>query len=385
VIRGGYGISYYTGRFGFTGGTLSTQFPVIYNVQVGVANDFRVDGSMDTIVPVPVLPIPDSGVISPAPNQAFFTIPRSNPVPFVHSYSLTYQRELGFGTVLDAGLVGTLGRRLPSQRELNFALPGTGAAGLEFNQRFGRTASVAERANAYNNNYNALQKNLQRRFANGFSLGAAYTWSKSLSVQDDQGGFVIVADIRRNYGPTSFDRRHMLVINHIYELPFGAEKRYLKSGAGRWLLGGWQLNGILRAVSGAPFNITADAGLCNCPGNGQFADVVGSYQKLGGVGPGQRYFDTTAFVAPGPNRFGNAGRNIGRGPVLPNYDFSVFRTLDVREGWKLEFRAELYNLTNTPQFANPVGNVNAGNFGQITGTFNGAGEREVQLALRLRF
>jgi hypothetical protein len=151
------------------------------------------------------------------------------------------------------------------------------------------------------------------------------------------------------------------------------------------LLGGWQLNGILRAVSGAPFNITADAGLCNCPGNGQFADVVGSYQKLGGVGPGQRYFDTTAFVAPGPNRFGNAGRNIGRGPVLPNYDFSVFRTLDVREGLKLEFRAELYNLTNTPQFANPVGNVNAGNFGQITGTFNGAGEREVQLALRLRF
>ena len=71
--------------------------------------------------------------------------------------------------------------------------------------------------------------------------------------------------------------------------------------------------------------------------------------------------------------------------MLPNYDFSVFRTLDVREGWKLEFRAELYNLTNTPQFANPVGNVNAGNFGQITGTFNGAGEREVQLALRLRF
>ena len=103
------------------------------------------------------------------------------------------------------------------------------------------------------------------------------------------------------------------------------------------------------------------------------------------MGPGQRYFDTTAFTAPGPNRFGNAGRTIGRGPVLPNYDFSVFRTFDVREGWKLELRGELYNLTNTPQFANPVGNVNAGNFGQITGTFNGAGEREVQLALRLRF
>ncbi|MBM3757538.1 MAG: hypothetical protein FJW38_26600 [Acidobacteria bacterium] len=385
VLRGGYGTSYYTGRFGFTGGTLSTQFPVIYNVQLGVPNDFRIDGSMDTIVPVPVLPIPDNGVISPAPNQAFFTIPRSNPVPFVHSYSLTYQRELGFATVMDVSYVGTLGRRLPSQRELNHALPGGGTAGLIFNRRFGRTASVAERANAYNNNYNALQVNIQRRFQNGLSFGTAYTWSKSLSVQDDQGGFVVVADIRRNYGPTSFDRRQMLVINHIYELPFGPGKQYLTSGPGRWIAGGWQLNGILRAVSGSPFNITADAGPCNCPGNGQFADVAGKYTKLGNVGPGQRFFDTTQFVAPGPNRFGNAGRNIGRGPVLANYDFSVFRTFDVREGWKLELRGEIYNLTNTPQFGNPVGNVNAGNFGQITGTFAGAGEREVQLALRLRF
>ncbi|MBI3679399.1 MAG: TonB-dependent receptor [Acidobacteria bacterium] len=385
VIRGGYGTSYYTGRFGFTGGTLSTQFPVIYNVQVGVANDFRIDGSMDTIVPVPVQPIPDNGVISPAPNQAFFTVPRKNATPFVHSYSLTYQRELGRSVVMDLSYVGTLGRRLPSQRELNHSLPGLGTAGLQFNRLFGRTASVAERANAYNSNYNALQLNLQRRFNNGLSFGVAYTWSKVLSVQDDQGGFVIVADVRRNYGPTSFDRTHMLVLNHIYELPVGAGKKYAQRGPAKWILGGWQLNGILRAVSGSPFNITADAGQCNCPGNGQFADVAGSYQKLGAVGPGERFFNTSAFVAPAPGRFGNAGRNIGRGPVLANYDFSVFRNFDIREGWRLEFRSEFYNLTNTPQFANPSGNVNAGNFGQITGTFAGAGEREVQFALRLRF
>ena len=385
VIRGGYGTSYYTGRFGFTGGTLSTQFPVIYNVQNGVANDFRIDGSMDTIVPVPILPIPDSGVISPAPNQAFFTVPRQNPVPFVHSFSLTYQRELGSGIVADLGYVGTLGRRLPSQRELNYALPGQGAAGLAFNRLFGRTASVAERANAYNNNYNALQLNVQKRFAGGLQFGTAYTWSKSLSVQDDQGGFVIVADVRRNYGRTSFDRRHMLVVNHIYELPFGAGKKHASSGPAKWIVGGWQLNGIFRVVTGSPFNITADAGPCNCPGNGQFADVVASYRTLGSVGPGERFFDTTAFAAPAAGRFGNAGRNIGRGPTLTNYDFSIFRNFDLKEGWRLEFRSEFYNLTNTPQFANPVGNVNAGNFGQITGTIASAGEREVQFALRLRF
>jgi hypothetical protein len=385
VLRGGYGTSYYTGRFGFTGGTLSTQFPVIYNLQNGVANDFVVTGSMDTIVPVPIQPIPSNGIITPAPAQGFFTIPRKNPIPFVHSYSLTYQRELGQGLVLDAGYVGTAGRRLPSQRELNHALPGTGTAGLAFNRQFGRTASVAERANAYTNNYNALQIHLQKRFSSGLQFGAAYTWSKSLSVQNDQGGFVIVADIRRNYGPTSFDRRHMFVMNHIYELPFGAGKAYANTGAAKWLVGGWQLNGIFRVVTGSPFNLTADAGPCNCPGNGQFADVVGSYRILGSVGPGQRFFDTTAFTAPQPNRFGNAGRNVGRGPRLTNYDFSVFREFSLRERWQIEFRTEFYNLTNTPQFGDPVGNVNAGNFGQITGTIANSGEREVQFALRLRF
>ena len=97
VLRGGYGVSYYTGRFGFTGGTLSTQFPVLYNIQNGVEGDFTVDGSFDTLPPVPDIPLPANGIISPAPNQAFFHVPRKNPMSFVHSYNLTFQRELGWG------------------------------------------------------------------------------------------------------------------------------------------------------------------------------------------------------------------------------------------------------------------------------------------------
>src|SRR5204862_3805272 len=96
VVRAGYGMSYWTGRFGFTGGTLSTQFPTIYNIQQGVANDFVVDGSFDTLPVVPIIAIPSSGRISPAPNQAFFVVPKKNPIPFVHSYNLTYKREIGW-------------------------------------------------------------------------------------------------------------------------------------------------------------------------------------------------------------------------------------------------------------------------------------------------
>lgn len=386
VLRTGYGLSYYTGRFGFTGGTLSTQFPVIYNIQEGVAGNFRIDGSADTLPPFALIPIPQNGTISPAPNQGYFTVPRTNPIPMVHSYSLTIQRQLAGQMVLDVGYVSTLGRRIPGQRELNFALPGQGAAGLAFNQRFGRTASVAERANAYNNNYNGLQVNLQKRFTNGFSFQTAYTFSKTLGVGDDQPGFTIPGFVReRHYGPAGFDRTHMLTINHIYELPFGKGKRTAQSGPLSWIAGNWQLAGIARFVTGAPFSIVADAGPCNCPGNGNFADVLSKTTIRGGYGPGQLYMDTAAFAAPRPNSFGNGGRNIVRGPGFGNYDFSVFRFFPIRDKMRLEFRGEFYNLTNSPRFGNPVNNVNAGNFGQITGTLFGEGERDIQFALRLTF
>ena len=382
VMRTGYGISYYTGRFGFTGGTLSTQFPVIYNIQEGVGGDSIIDGSFDTLPVVPIVPIPPDGRISPAPNQAFFIIPRSNPIPFVHSYNLTYQREIGRGLSFDLGYVGSLGRRIPYQRNMNAAPPGAGAAGRPFNQRFSRTADVALREHGLANNYNSLQANVSKRFVGGLAFTAAYTYSKTLGTGDDQGGFIVQTDVRRNYGPTGFDRTHMFVASHIYELPFGPGKRYLKEGSGRYLLGDWQLNGIFRSVTGAPFTVVADATPCNCPGNNNFADAVKPTTILGGVGRGRLWLDTTAFVAPGPNRYGNGSRNNVRGPGFVNYDLSVFRTFPVAERTRLEFRFEAYNLTNTPRFGNPVNNVNAGNFGQILGA---GGEREIQSELRLMF
>jgi hypothetical protein len=382
VIRGGYGISYYTGRFGFTGGTLSTQFPVIYNIQNGVLNDFIVDGTFDSLPAVPLITIPQNGVISPAPPQAFFYIPRDNPMPFVHSYNLTYQRQLGWDTVFDVGYVGSLGRRLPYQLNLNVAQPGAGTAGLPFNIRFGRTQDVAMRANGLNNNYNSLQANLTKRFSQGLQFTAAYTWSKVLGVGDDQGGFVVSANIRRNYGPTGFDRTHMFTASHIYELPFGRGKRFLNEGPAAWIFGGWQLNGILRIVSGTPFTPVADATPCNCPGNGNFADVVAPARYLRGTGRGLFWFDRASFAPPGPNRFGNAGRNSLRGPGFKNYDFSLVRNFYLGDRLRLEARGEAYNLTNTPRWGTPVNNVNNPNFGQI---LSAAGERELQVALRLTF
>ncbi len=384
VLRGGYAISGWTGRFGFTGGTLSTQFPVIYNVQVGNTGDYKVDGTFNSLPAVPFAPIPSNGQITPAPNQAFFFIPFNNPLPYVENYNLTYQRALDHGLSFEAGYVGNVGRQLPYNQEFNSAAPGTGTTGLRL-YGVGRTASTSIRADGVNSNYNSLQVNLSKRFSYGLTFTVAYAYSKSLDLGSNQASFTDNLDFHRQYGPSDFDETHLLTISHTYDLPFGKGKPFLNSGFLSRVLGNWQLNGIFRFATGTPFTATADATSCNCPGNGNFADAIAPVQILGGVGPGQPWFSRSSFAVPGPNVFGNAGRNTIRGPNLTNYDFSLFKTFPIRERFKLELRGEFYNLSNTPHFSNPDGSVTDGTFGIISSSLSGYGNRQIQTALRLTF
>jgi hypothetical protein len=190
-------------------------------------------------------------------------------------------------------------------------------------------------------------------------------------------------DLSTQYAPLNYDRTHMFVASHLYELPIGKGKAWLNNqGPLTYILGNWQVNGVLRSVTGTPFTVTADSTPCNCPGNSITADALKPADKLGGTGPGQKFFDVTAFGQPGANRWGTAGRNTVRGPGMINYDFSVFKIFPMYERAKLEFRSEFYNLTNSPHFNNPVSNFNAGNFGEVTSAY---GQRNIQFALRLTF
>ena len=99
-------------------------------------------------------------------------------------------------------------------------------------------------------------------------------------------------------------------------------------------------------------------------------------------GPGTRWFDTSAFVRPQPLKFGNAGRNIRVGPGLCNYDFGLFRTIPVRERYRLQIRGEFFNLTNTPHFNNPAASLEAPTFGSVNSAF---GDRRIQLGAKLEF
>lgn len=392
VLRGGFGISYFTARFGFTGGTLSTSFPVIADQTIGAASDFKADGTIASIPAFTPVPIPTNGIINPAPNIGLFAIPFDNPLPMVLSYNLTVQREVIPGLSVELGYVGNRGYNQPFNKQLMASQPGTGLAGVPLFQKFGRTATTTLRAYGVDSYYNSLQASVEKRLAHNIALTAAYTWSRSIDYTSNNGGLGNPIVLEFNKAVSDFDRTHSFTLSHTIELPFGRGQRYLSNGLAAVLLGGWQLNGIFQAFSGRPFSVSmSNAQLNGGPSNAQRPDQLRYPSISGAVGPGTQWFDVTAFAAPAPNRFGTAGRNTVRGPKLVNYDFSVFKQFQLTESKRVEFRTEFYNLTNTPHFNQPASNFStASSFGSITSTIGangvaGAGEREVQFALRFLF
>ena len=166
------------------------------------------------------------------------------------------------------------------------------------------------------------------------------------------------------------------------------------------VLGGWQLNNILSFMSGTPFSVSASGTSLDLPGSTQRADQIKANVAIGGgTGPGQSYFDPTAFVPVTAARFGTAGFNSLRGPGVGNWDVGLFREFSIRERFRIQFRAEAFNATNTPHFSNPGGNVSnltlnpdgtvraLGGFSEITSTNSigreGIDERQFRVGLRI--
>jgi hypothetical protein len=148
---------------------------------------------------------------------------------------------------------------------------------------------------------------------------------------------------------------------------------------------GWQINGIFAAFAGTPFTVTAASASLNAPGNTQTADQVkAEVRQLGGIGIGNPWFDTTAFQSVTAARFGNTGRNILRSPGVVNIDFGLFRNIPITERFRLQFRAEAFNLSNTPHFDPPAANASTlTSFGTITSAQQD--QRVVRFSLRLVF
>jgi hypothetical protein len=248
--------------------------------------------------------------------------------------------------------------------------------------------------------YDSLQANVTKRMSGGFQLSGSYTFAKAT---DWWAGTIAIPEFwDLNKGVQGGNTPHKVDVSAVYELPFGAGKRFLgNGGALAAVAGGWQVNALFSAASGQPFTVTSAATSLNAPGNPQIADQTKPAAILGGVGATDPYFDVTAFTPVTAARFGNAGFNTLRGPAAATLDTSFFRTLALTGGVKMQFRLEIFNLTNRSNFAipsglnvsslqlNPDGTVrNLNGFGVISGT-NSVGreyaERYIRIGLRLNF
>jgi hypothetical protein len=386
VIRGGYGISwdpYSLAR------ALRTNHPVLSELVVPAENSLVAAAPLSQGIPPIEDPGLDDGIIPVPGTVSTQTVPNDIQRGYIQSWNLTLQRSLFAGFVGEIGYVATRQTRQLGYRELNWANVGTGNAGRQLFQLFGRSASTREVSPIGGSHYDSLQARLQRRFFRGYSLTASYTFGKAISTSgldtsDSTLPIVIPEYYELNRSVSGLVRRHNLQITNILALPFGRGQRWLNSGG--WVsavAGNWQTNSIIAIMSGRPFSVTASTTGLNAPGNTQRADQVkAEVEILGGVGRGQPYFDTTAYAPVNEPRFGTAGFNSLYGPGRINWDFSLFRIFRITEGSRLEFRAEAFNFTNTPKFGNPTANVNSTGFGEIT---SASEERQFQVGFRYQF
>jgi hypothetical protein len=325
-------------------------------------------------------------------------------IPRVMNYSLTVQRDIGHSTLLDVGYVGSLGRSLLWQRNLN-ALPlginflpssrdatNNSVLSPNFLRPIAGWGDVNLREPAGSSNYHSLQVSANRRFASRLQFGVAYTWSKSLDYNSDDGNPVssLIPVRVRNYGLSTFDRRHVLKINWLYDLPGFAQAPWLVRAA----LNDWQVSGIYTASSGAPlgvnFSTVNSVDITGSPTEGARIDITGNPNLGRGERSFERWFRTDVFALPAVGTYGNSARTVITAPGINNFDLTVFKNFSYRERLRTQLRAEFYNAFNHTQFSGVDAaarfdaqrrQVNT-QFGQLTASRPG---RRIQLAIRVTF
>jgi hypothetical protein len=428
VVRLGFGMSYIP----FTDNTYAYNYPVrannAYNpagssaFTPAVLSDGVTVATFQAGFPAPVpVSIPSNGIIAANTAQLISQVYTYIPLNFRNSYAeawnVAVQQAFGANYSLQIAYVGNHGTRMNLSQNIN--LPSTyggGNASLPENSTAftggttGRTAATNEYFMGFSSNYEALQVQLTKRYSAGLSFTSAFTWGKALDYAtggDDNGTLVFFINLRRNYAPADFDRAKNFEQSFTYELPAGRGHRYLNSGWGDAIAGGWRLTGVISAVSGLPFSVYANGGTLNTPGTAQLANITGSLKVLHNIGAGKQWLDPTSFSQPAgcpgsttpcPNPgLGNTGRNQFRGPGYVQDNFSLAKRLHTYRELDTEIRIDAVQLSNSPQFNNPnsgSGNIiTAGNFGQVTstlgsgqGTVNGVGGgRSLQGSIKINF
>lgn len=384
VIRAGYSLA--TDPTLFLGYSMSSRlnFPYIYGQLLLPPNSYSYGTTFRQGLPVVAAPNISSGSV-PVPSLAVVdTYDNSDYVRgYIQSWNFTVEQQVA-NWLASAGYVGTRYIDPQNNLQMNWSPVNGGTAGEILNQLTGRTSSTVFLGTLGTNSYDGLQLRAQRRFT-GYELSLAYTFAKAL-------GYAITPlveipqDYRANRGPQSTDITHIFAATGVADLPFGAGKRWAQTGLTSKLAGGWQLSALVTAHSGLPFTATASSSTLNAPFSGQFANCISAPRKVGNL---YEWYAPGSFAVPAAGTLGNCGTNGLFGPGLVNADLGVRRNFKFLERFDLQFRAEMFNLANTPHFVMPGGNasVNSSSFMQATSILNtgrdGVEQRAVRLSLHL--
>jgi hypothetical protein len=382
VIRGGYGLfavgTMSSGAFGFM---LSD--PIFADADAGRYN------SIDQITPRTSLDrVPYEPVDKLGRNALSVTVfPEDNPMSNFSQWNLNVQREVA-GFMFEAGYAGSKGSHLHYGGYNLNAIPvdlapvaqGRRIAPFVRYPQYPNGVSIATWIGS--SSYHALQLKSERRFSHGLTYIAAFTFSKLINTGEN--GYRDPLNNRDLDRGISLDSApYRFTFAPVYELPFGRGRKFnIQSRALDAAVGGWEVSALVTLQAGFPLNPSQTGDPCNC-GSASYPNVSRDPNLSKSERTEGRWFDTSAFSQPAAWTIGNAGRGIIWGPGLRNMDFTLSKYFSITERFKLQFRAESYNLTNTPYFANP--NVQNGNatFGRITNVSNSA--RQMQMALRLSF
>jgi hypothetical protein len=313
--------------------------------------------------------------------------------PTAYNWSAGVQREIPFNFVLDVTYVGRRGLYLQRERNINQLPEGTlyrpenKGVDIAALRPYKGYNLIRLSENAGNSKYHSLQVSAERRYTNGLRVGLAYTLSKSM---DNTSGKRDVMpntyDDSNMWGPSDYDRRHVLSVSYIYDIPFLKEQRGLLG----LIAGGWQISGATFLRTGTPFSIARNDDRAGVgPGSSQPVDLVGDpnannpTRAFSDGKDNNFFFDPNAFAQVPQGRFGTSTRNILRNPGEQQWDIAFFKNFPVGGVRKIQFRAEMFNFPNHPNLNGPSTDITSPNFGRSTG--KGGGARDIQLALRFLF
>jgi len=415
VVRAGFGIFFGSPynreviqqqRLGF-GGVANFRTPVPFTLREGLPPGALQSPSEQDLTP-------EFGAIgTPWPQQQIQFINPERSTNYTQNFNLTIGQQVK-EIAFEFGYLGNLGRHVPFPNINLNHIPTELLSRTEIPVRLrrpypqfpGDTAQVQILSPNWGlSNYHAFVLKSEKRAASGFGWLFTYTLSKWIDNVVFVGGDDVtfgdddqvqnIYDLRHERSLSTNDIRHRLVISPIYELPFGKGKRWFRDGFLNRAFGGWSLSTIATLQSGSPFGVTVLNGPRdilgdNADGKNLRPDIVGDprlpdSQKgqpaTGGV-RGIQWFNPAAFAAPARFTYGNASRTVMTGPGRVNFDTAILKNFAFTEQFRLQFRFEMFNAFNIPQFGLPGNTLGASRFG-IAGA--GGSNRELQFGLKLFF